>query len=457
MKPNQTSGQGVTDEARRRGALVLRTLPILLIPFIASALTLLVLSASGQLPVPSLPAQERPPFNPLVPVVVITVFFSALIMLIRMGRPTLSALAMIGAWTLITTVATVRFGVTTYFPALLILPICAAGLLIDRAASIGLAFLAVLLVGTMAWLEASGVIVSQGPPAELGGYAALVSIGFWIGLFAAVAALTYMLAGRMQQALRQSHAQAEELRQLSAQLEARVQEQTARLLAQERDAATLEERNRLAREIHDTLAQGLAGIIVQLGATRRAQAVAPADVAEHLEVTERMARESLAEARRSVWNLRAAALERGDLGDALQTLVDHRRREGLEASFTRVGAPWPLPPELESALLRVGQEALANVVRHARARRVGLTLEYAPDEVRLTVTDDGIGFLPDVLERRRGPGVDNGFGLMGMRERLAALGGRIELRNGEGATVTAVAPRAAAPQAVGEREGGVRA
>ena len=92
----------------------------------------------------------------------------------------------------------------------------------------------------------------------------------------------------------------------------------AQLLQEAREAATLEERTRLARDIHDTLAQGLTGIVVQLGATQRALAMAPEEALEHLQLALRMARETLAEARRSVWNLRAAALERGDLADALR-------------------------------------------------------------------------------------------------------------------------------------------
>jgi signal transduction histidine kinase len=429
-------------ERRRRGGLVVRTLPILVLPFLMTIVAALLLQATGQIVVDKVPAPEAAPFNPLVPIVVLVTFFSALIVLVRLGRPTVSALVLLSVWTLLTTMTALRFGVTTYFPALLIMPICAAGLLIDRVASLSLAALATVLVVSVALLEMNGVIALPSPPAFIAAQLPLLSIGFWAGIFWSVAALTSLLAGGLQVALQRSYAQAEELRALSRQLEARVQEQTALLVSQEREAATLEERNRLAREIHDTLAQGLAGIIVQLGATQRAMRAAPDEAPEHLDLAHRMARESLAEARRSVWNLRAAALERGDLADALRGVVERQARDGLEATFVQSGEARPLAPEVESALLRVGQEALANVVKHANARRVAVSLAYTPDAVHLSVHDDGEGFEPGVLAYAP-VGPSDGFGLLGMRERLAALGGSLSATNQNGALVVAAVPAAA--------------
>jgi len=204
--------------------------------------------------------------------------------------------------------------------------------------------------------------------------------------------------------------------------------------------ATIQERNRLAREIHDTLAQGLTGVVVQLGAAQRALAAESDAADQHIELAQQMARESLAEARRSVWNLRAPALERGDLSDALRGLASRPIRPETSASFEQHGEPWPLPPGIESALLRVGQEALVNVAKHAGATHVRLMLEYTPDAVRLSISDDGVGFdeLPaDVAA----PGPWGGFGLLGMRERLVALGGTLELTSDGGAQVVAVVPR----------------
>lgn len=224
----------------------------------------------------------------------------------------------------------------------------------------------------------------------------------------------------------------------------------AELLTEAREAATMEERTRLARDIHDTLAQGLAGVVVQLGATERALAAAPGEAHSHLDLALAMARESLAEARRSVWNLRSPALERGDLGDALRNLVAQPLPGGTTVTFHQLGEAGDpltaaLPPAVESALLRVGQEALVNVAKHARAARAEVTLEYAPAEVRLIVRDDGVGFDPRAVEQKtQATGPWSGFGVLGMRERIAALGGTLELANAGGAVVVAAVPRSLA-------------
>ena len=431
----------IPDETSRRGALVLRTLPILLIPLIVTLLTfaLIRISLGDQFVPPD--RGNRTPYSPLIPIVVLVVFFSALIILVRLGRPTISALILIAVWTLVTTAGAIQSGVTSYVPALLIIPICVAGLLIDGVASISLAALGALLVVSLAWLEMQGLTPTrQVPPSFIADNQAYFAAGFWVAVFATVAALTWLLAGSLQRALRQSRSQAETLQELSSQLEARVESQTARLLDQEREAATLEERARLAREIHDTLAQGLTGVVVQLGAAQRALATEAKAADQHIELAQQMARESLAEARRSVWNLRAPALERGDLSDALRGLASRPIRPETSASFEQRGEPWPLSPGIESALLRVGQEALVNVAKHAGATHVRLMLEYTPDAVRLSITDDGVGFdeLPaDVAA----PGPWGGFGLLGMRERLVALGGTLELTSDGGAQVVAVVPR----------------
>jgi signal transduction histidine kinase len=374
--------------------------------------------------------------------VVLVVFFSSLIILVRLGRPTISALLVIGVWTLFTTLGALQNGVTSYTPALLIVPICAAGLLIDRIACISLAVLATLLVGSLAWIEQLGLLPHRPPmPPFMAANQPYLAFGFWVALFATVAALTSLLAGGLQRALQQSRAQAQALQALSSQLEARVESQTAQLLEQERAAATLAERTRLAREIHDTLAQGLTGIVVQLGAAQRALAAASDAADQHIDLAQRMAREALAEARRSVWNLRAPALERGDLADALRGLVARPIRPEMAAVFEQRGALWSLSPDVESALLRVAQEALANVARHAGATHVEVLLEYAPASVLLSITDNGVGFDELALSAEAAPGPWSGFGLLGMRERIGLLGGTLELRNGDGAQVVVTVPR----------------
>ena len=238
------------------------------------------------------------------------------------------------------------------------MPICVAGLLIDAVASISLAALATLLVVSLAWLELQGVTVDgPGPPLPFDVQLVGAAI-FWIVLFWIIAALTSLLSRGLQQALRESRQRAAELRQLSEEREARVQAQTAELLAQAQERAVLEDLARQAREIHDTIAQGLAGVAVQVGAARQGltlldsaeQRRLVADLSENLSLAERMARETLAEARRSVWNLRQPLLELGGLRDALEQVAAHAP---LRVVASTVGEPWPLAPAVESALLRL--------------------------------------------------------------------------------------------------------
>jgi signal transduction histidine kinase len=219
----------------------------------------------------------------------------------------------------------------------------------------------------------------------------------------------------------------------------------AQLLSEAREAATLEERTRLARDIHDTLAQGLTGVVVQLGATQRALERAPEEAQAHLTVALRMARESLAEARRSVWNLRAPALERGDLSDALRALAARPLGENLAVKFERRGEPWPLSTGVESTLLRVGQEALVNVAKHAQASEADVVLQYGPEGVQLRIRDNGLGMdRATVDDLARTPGPWGGFGLLGMRERVEALGGTLEISSDGGVEIVAQVPRQSA-------------
>jgi signal transduction histidine kinase len=433
----------MADESHRRGRMLLRTLPILLIPvFVAIAMGWLLHLTVGIPPIPG--ERPEPPFAPFILLVAIAIFCCALIVLVRLGRPTASILLLIGVWTLLTTVFALLNGVTSFWPALLIMPICAAGLLLDGAASISLAALATLLVLVLGWLELQGFVPKPILwPAALHAYAPLISAGFWIALFWTIAALTYLLANGMRRAWRLSRAQAEELRALSTQLEARVAQQTAELLEQSREAARLEERTRVARDIHDTLAQGLTGIVVQLGAAQRALQVSAPDTEEHLELAASMAREALAEARRSIWNLRTPALERGSLCDALQGLAARRSRPETQIDFQVRGEPWTLSSEVESSLLRVCQEALVNISKHAGATEGHVVLEYTPESVHLTIRDNGVGFERDALASDRpAQGPWDGFGLLGMRERISAMGGTLKLCNDAGAQVQVVIPRA---------------
>nr|WP_246345869.1 sensor histidine kinase [Conexibacter arvalis] len=192
----------------------------------------------------------------------------------------------------------------------------------------------------------------------------------------------------------------------------------------------------MAREIHDTLAQGLTGIVAQIQAAEQA-AERPERWRRHLRTAAQLARESLAEARRSVRAVRPEALENARLPEALADVA--RRWSAIHdvgVEVTTTGRARPLRPEVEVTLLRTAQEALANVAKHARAGRVGVTLSYMDDEVTLDVRDDGVGF--DLGARP----ADDGVGLVAMRQRVEGLGGRLEIESepGGGTAVSASAP-----------------
>jgi signal transduction histidine kinase len=229
--------------------------------------------------------------------------------------------------------------------------------------------------------------------------------------------------------------QSYERRRLIEQLEATRGE----LAEAEREGGRLAERQRLARDIHDTLAQGFVSIVLQLQA---AEAELPEDADEarnHLERARRTARDNLAEARRLVWDLRPEALSAAPLGEALGRLAGRVAEEtGLAATATVTGTPQPLSADTEVTLLRVTQEALANVTRHAGAGRVAVTLSYMDGEAALDVRDDGAGFAPTA----DGHGPNGGLGLRGMRERVEALGGRLAVESapGRGTTIAVTVP-----------------
>lgn len=216
----------------------------------------------------------------------------------------------------------------------------------------------------------------------------------------------------------------------------------AQLLAQAREAGVLDERQRLAGEIHDVLAQGLTGIVTQLEAADAA-AGRPADHRRHLDQAKRLARDGLTEARRSVQALRPQQLAAAALPDALTEVVDGwSSLTAVPAELITTGTVRPLTPEVETTLLRAAQEALANVARHAGASRVALTLSYMEDVVSLDVRDDGAGF---DLSAPRVASEDGGHGLAAMRERLRRIAGTLEVESEPGVgTAISACVRAAA-------------
>lgn len=192
------------------------------------------------------------------------------------------------------------------------------------------------------------------------------------------------------------------------------------LAEQGRQAAILEERTRIAGEIHDTLAQGLTGVIIQLEAAEDALIEAPGEVLDHLTRARALARASLTEARRSVQALRPGMLEGCDLPTALGRLaqeagVDTAVRIGISVE----GRARSLSPGVENNLLRIAQEAVANALQHADATTVRIELTFEEQGVRLIVRDDGRGFDPNVLP------TDGAFGIEGMRRRAERIDGSL--------------------------------
>lgn len=230
--------------------------------------------------------------------------------------------------------------------------------------------------------------------------------------------------------------QSEERQRLISELEAT----RAQLADQERRAGVLEERGRLAREIHDTLAQGFISIHTHLEASEESTP-GSTEYRKHIELAKETSRQNLAEARTLVAALRPEILEGSSLPEALRRLgARTSEAAGIPVDVNITGEPAETPQEIQVTLLRAAQEALANARRHARATRVDLTLSYAGDLLLLDVQDDGIGF--DSSERERGSNEDGGFGLRSMRERVEALGGEllIESETGAGTTLAAQLP-----------------
>ena len=205
----------------------------------------------------------------------------------------------------------------------------------------------------------------------------------------------------------------------------------AELAAAQHEAGRLAERQRLAADIHDTLAQGFTSVLMLIQAAQADLDGSQPRVGRHLDLAARTARENLAEVRTLVADLAPAQLDGSTLPDALRRLS---KEPGVDASFGLSGTPRPLPMATEVVLLRVCQEALANVRKHACANSATVQLGYDPDAVRLEVSDDGAGFDP--------ARVSGGYGLRGMRTRVAEAGGTLTVRSAPdaGTSVSAMVP-----------------
>ncbi|MBZ5672810.1 MAG: sensor histidine kinase [Acidobacteriia bacterium] len=188
--------------------------------------------------------------------------------------------------------------------------------------------------------------------------------------------------------------------------------------------AIVAERTRFARDIHDTLAQGFTGIMMQLNAAEQRLQGEPSDARVHIEKARQLASESLEEARRSVSALRAGALSDGSLLEAMEQIGRKLTSDsGVQLETKLEGQPYALPEQYEANLLRIAQEAMTNAVRHSGTKRIGIRLAYRTGSVVLEVDDSGRGM----------SGVEpSGFGVDGMRERARQIGGEIQILSDPG-------------------------
>ena len=234
---------------------------------------------------------------------------------------------------------------------------------------------------------------------------------------------------------------AEERRETLGELELAMAENAGlhdQLVAQAREAGIHDERQRVAREIHDTIAQGLTGVITQIEAVNQSWND-EGEMHRHLDTASELARESLAEARRSVQAMRPAPLEDSRLPAALGDVAARWSEvNGLPVQVTTVGDRYPLRPEVEVTLLRAAQEGLANIAKHAAASRAGVTLTFMDDSVSLDVVDDGTGFDPGSAKG------EQSFGLAAMRQRVSELDGdmQVESAPGDGTAISVRIPTA---------------
>lgn len=304
---------------------------------------------------------------------------------------------------------------------LLLLPLASQSIELPRRGTLLVCLLLVAIIALPglfpARLLASGLVQSEGLAADT----VLTSLEF------AMALVFVLLFSEVVVRERQARAELDEAHRALGEYAVKVE-----------DLATIQERNRLAREIHDSLGHHLTAIHVHLEAARASLNSQPASgsplaaIGTSLDKAQSLAEEGLAEVRRSVAALRASPLEGCSLPEALTSLVDECRRTGIATDLTVNGTPRLLSSPARQALFRAAQEGLTNMRKHARAGQAEVTLDYGDAVVRLTVQDDGIG-----AER-----IEGGFGLVGVRERVRLLGGQVEVHTapGEGFTLRVEVP-----------------
>ena len=245
------------------------------------------------------------------------------------------------------------------------------------------------------------------------GIVAIQTVAVWIGLWGG-AKLTDV---------------AEERKRTVSQLEEALAENVglhAQLVAQAHEAGVLDERQRMAREIHDTIAQGLTGVITQIEAAEQSWGDED-ELRRHLQLASGIARDSLEEARRSVQAIRPGPLDHSRLPDALSEVARRwSAATDVAVEVHTTGDPQQLHPDVEVTLLRAAQEALANIAKHAQASRAAITLSFMGRAVALDIRDDGVGFAADL------PAAEGHYGLAAMRQRVQDVNGVMEVESAPG-------------------------
>ena len=278
----------------------------------------------------------------------------------------------------------------------------------------------VILTGLLIWVQA----LNMGRAIEF----SFTMVLIWVVVIGWSALLALWIRTIMRESTKR--------KQLIEQLETAQDE----LAAIERQAGVLEERQRMAQEIHDTLAQGFTSIVLQLEAAEQALPDDLNSVEDRIHKARDTARTNLEEARRLVLALQPEPLQQSSLVEALRRETERWTQDtGVKANFSVTGVPRTLHPQCEVTLLRALQEGLNNVHKHAQAEEVNITLSYMADQVALDIQDDGNGLDLENLEAAKS---DGGFGLQAMRQRAEQNGGQllIESTDGKGTTLVVQIP-----------------
>ena len=261
-------------------------------------------------------------------------------------------------------------------------------------------FSAVLGLGLPLWLVTGGIEAAVGP-----------TLTFIPGIMFVVAFTEARLGERRAR---------EEAEELTVQLE-KANHQMANYAVQAEELATIQERNRLAREIHDNLGHYLTVVNVQIEAARAVMAKEPERAQDALAKAQKLTKEGLTAVRQSVATLRESPIDSRTLINAIDALVQEAHSSGLVIEFRVIGDRRSLDSQTKLALYRVAQEGLTNVRKHAHASRVDIELDYSlPQQIRLSIKDNGVG---------QSAVAGDGFGLIGMRERIQILGGQLKIES----------------------------